>query len=699
MEFVFNKNVCKNLRKSLRKEWLETNGLGSYASSTLACCNTRKYHGLLVAKLDNPAGRYVLLSTLEESLLIAGREAAISCRKHPDVYYPCGHELLQEVTLGTLPTFTYRFGDLQIIRQIMMLDKQDVTLVRYSMQSGNTAIDDTSMPQQDIPQSAILRIKPLLAYRNMHALNASNIDLQVKTWPATKGFCIRPYNTLPPFYMQCNAPFIFHPSPDWYHNAEYMIEATRGFSNHEDLFQPGVLDIELRKDNPIVLSASMEDVLEKLGPLDALWDGELQRRQAKEKSMEHIPLLDAHLQREGQRFIMTEQSHEGEVQNIVAGYHWFEAWGRDTCIALSGLTFGSEQHEQGWNILNRLAKASVRGQIPNMFSSDGNHAFNCIDASLWFGWAAQTAFESSPDAPKRFRQHCWPFIKEVIENYASGSAPHVFCDSEGFLHVGSPDTQLTWMDANVHGKAVTPRHGCPVEINALWYNLLNFARKVAKTYGERYPHILCHQRSTDKMRTVFKERFWVENQHNNYLADCWRHDEVDTSLRPNQLFAVGLPYPILEEEHWGDVVQTCRNALLTSYGMRTLAPSDSRYHALYKGSPEERDGAYHQGTVWPWPLGIYCDALLRVAWDTESAAQELLDTLTPLLTTHLVEAGVGTISEIAMANPPHLPDGCVAQAWSVAELIRLLALVREKAPQAMSNWEKKYVQGIVAINF
>ncbi len=699
MEFVFNKNVCKNLRKSLRKEWLETNGLGSYASSSLVCCNTRKYHGLLVAKLDNPAGRYVLLSALEESLLIAGKEAAISCRKHPDVYYPCGHELLQEVTLGNIPTFVYRFGDLHIIRQIMMLHKQNVTLIRYSMQSGTAVNQDQHMPQQDIPHSATLRVKPLLAYRNMHALNAANIDLQVKTWPAKEGFCIRPYNALPPLFMQSSASFSFHPSPDWYHNIEYMIEATRGFSNHEDLFQPGIMDIELHKDTPVIISAAMEDVLENLGPLDALWEAEVTRRAAVNTTMEHVPALDAHLQREGQRFIMTEQTPQGEEQAIVAGYHWFEAWGRDTCIALSGLTFGSNQEEEGWNILNRLAKGAVNGRIPNMFSSDGNHAFNCIDASLWFGWAAQTAYASSPDAPKRFREHCWPFIKSVIENYASNTVPHVHCDAEGFLHVGSPDTQLTWMDASVHGKAVTPRHGCPVEINALWYNLLNFARVVAKSYGEKYPHMLCHQRSLDKMPAIFKERFWIEKPQNSHLADCWRPEGVDASLRPNQLFAVGLPYPILEEEYWGDVVQSCRNALLTPFGMRTLAPSDHRYHTLYKGTPEERDGAYHQGTVWPWPLGIYADALLRVAWDTESAAQELLEMLTPLLTTHLVEAGVGTLSEIFMADPPHLPDGCVAQAWSVAELIRLLALLREKAPQAMSNWEKASVQPIVHINF
>ncbi len=694
MEFVFNKTVCQNLRRSLRKEWLETNGLGGYASSSLVCCNTRKYHGLLVVKLENQPSRFVLLSTLEESLFIGEHEAALSCRKHPEVYHPRGHEFLQEVTLGSVPTFVYQFGEVRLVRQVMMLEKQNVTLVRYTLQGGSGAENSLNLPGP-----VRLRVKPLLAYRNMHALGASNIDLQVKTWPAQEGFSVRPYNTMPPLFMQCNGTFTFYPSPDWYYNVEYMLEADRGFPNHEDLFQPGVIDITLQEGQSVVLSAATEDVVTELGSLDALWDAEEQRR-AQKRALEisadaPISLLDAHLRREGERFVVKEGDHE----NIIAGYPWFEAWGRDTCIALTGLTFASGRDEHGWNILNALAMNSDNGRIPNMFSSDGNHAYNCIDASLWFAWAAQAAFASSAEAPKAFRTHCWPFLKTVIEKYASGELEHVQCDEEGFLHVGSPETQLTWMDANVHGKAVTPRHGCPVEINALWYNLLVFARTVAKSYGERYPHALCHQRVTDKMRTVFKERFWVEKPQSSYLADCWRPDAVDTSLRPNQLFAVGLPYPILEEEYWGDVVETCRNALLTPYGMRTLSPGDFRYQPLYKGGPEQRDGAYHQGTVWPWPVGIYGSALLRAAWDTPSAVRELLETITPLLTTHLTDAGVGSISEILMASPPHLPDGCVAQAWSVAEVIRLLGELRKAAPEIVQDWEQSNIQQVVHITF
>ncbi len=677
MEFVFNRTDCQNLRKSLRKEWIETNGLGGYASSSIVCCNTRKYHGLLAVELSSPPGRFVLLSALEESLLANDKEASISCRKHPDVYYPRGHEYLHEVQIGSVPTFIYRYGDVNIKREIIMLHKQNVTLIRYSLLCGESADACLSMPE-----AVRLRVKPLLAYRNMHALSASNIDLQVKTWPAKDGFSIRPYNAFPPFFMQANAPFTFHPSPDWYNNVEYMVEAERGFDNHEDLFQPGVMDIELKLGKSIILSASTEDVVEKLGSLQKLWDAEIKRRKVKK---DKTPAVQKHLQQEGKRFLITD-TMGGEA--VVAGYHWFGAWGRDTCIALSGLTFAQGEHQAGLDVLERLAQESSEGRIPNMFSPDGNHAYNCIDASLWYAWAMQNAFESMPDGPKLLRKHCWKFIKTVIEKYSSNVVPYVHCDAEGFLHVGNEETQLTWMDANVHGKAVTPRHGCPVEINALWYNLLAFAQKAAKHYGEKYPHILCHQRSLDAMRKVFVERFWVENARGNYLADSWRPHDVDKSLRPNQLFAVGLPFAILDEEYWGDVVDTCRNNLLTPFGMRTLAPSDINYRSQCQGSPEERDGAYHQGTVWPWLLGIYGDALLRAAWDTESAVREFLEHIAPIFTTHLSEAGVGSVSEIFMADPPYKPGGCIAQAWSIAEVIRLLNEMGKAAPKALKAWEQ-----------
>ncbi len=681
MQFVFNKTVCQNLRKSLRQEWIETNSLGGYASSSLVCCNTRKYHGLLAVELADPPGRFVLLSTLEESLSVAGREATFSCRKHPNVYYPRGHEYLHEVTLGTVPTFVYRYGDLHLVRQIMMLEKHNVTLIRYSLLCGDSADACSTMPGP-----ARLRVKPLLAYRNMHALGAANIDLQVKTWPAKNGFFIQPYNTMPPFFMQSDNAFVFHPSPDWYRNVEYMIEAERGFDNHEDLFQPGVIDLELRLGQSVVISASTEDVIEKLGTLSDLWDEEIKRRT---NDNENFSLLEQQLQQEGKRFMITDPTG-GEA--VVAGYHWFGAWGRDTCIALSGLTFASGDSQGGIEVLERLAKGAHEGRIPNMFSSDGNHAYNCIDASLWYVWAAQTAFELLPNGPKLLRKHCWPFIKTVIEKYASGTVPHVHCDEAGFLHVGNPQTQLTWMDASVNGQAVTPRYGCPVEINALWYNALTFARKAAKCYGESYPHLLCHKKSLTAMRATFHQRFWIQKNDKGYLADCWRPEGQDRSLRPNQLFAVGLPYAILEEEFWGDVVSACRNDLLTPFGLRTLSPNNIHYASTYGGSPEQRDGAYHQGTVWPWLLGIYGDALLRAAWDTENAARELLDTLTPLLTTHLRDAGVGSISEIFTADPPHTPDGCITQAWSVAEVLRLLGVLRRAAPKAVSTWEREHIQ-------
>ena len=282
-----------------------------------------------------------------------------------------------------------------------------------------------------------------------------------------------------------------------------------------------------------------------------------------------------------------------------------------------------------------------------------------MDASLWYVWAVQMLLRADPDSLPFVRQYCWPAIRQIVEAYGQGRVPFVHTDVEGFLNVGDAGTQLTWMDATVNGRPVTPRHGQPVEISALWYNALAFADWLARKIDT--------QRSTDnenlrrRMRVVFTHRYWVHDFRGDYLADVWRDGEKDVRVRPNQLFAVSLPYPVLEEDNYAAVVSRVRQCLLTPYGLRTLAPSAPDYHSLYEGGPAERDGAYHQGTVWTWLLGAYGDALLRAAWDEAGAADALLQTLTPLFTRHLAEAGVGSISEIFDGDPPHRPDGCIAQ--------------------------------------
>ena len=675
MKFRFDKPTCQNIRKSLRKEWIETNGLGDYASSSLICCNTRKYHGLLVADLESPAGRHVLLSSLEESLLVGGRDLCFPCRKHPGVFYPRGNEHLEEMDAGEWPVFRYRFGEVTLTRELMLIPGHRLLLVRYEVRG--TAPDTPPV---------VLRVKPLLAFRNAHDLTRANPALRPETLSAPSGICLRPYEALPPLFMQVEGGFIFNAAPDWCFNVEYLVERERGFAYQEDLFQPGQFEIRLVPGKPVFLTASTEALQTEHGHnvIGEIWRREVERRMGLAASSES---LEGHLAREGERFLVRRP--DGGLA-VTAGYHWFGSWGRDTLIALPGLTFYAGRPEEGTDVLLGLGSAVRDGLIPNVFSADGNHAYNSADASLWYVWAVQQMLKALPDRKGLIRERCWPVIKNIIEHYGGGKVPFVAPDAEGFLSVGNPGTQLTWMDAVANGRPVTPRHGQPVEISALWYNALAFADSLAKAFGEPEWR---RTKQLDAMRSVFFKRYWVTDERGDYLADVWRDGGVETCVRPNQLFALSLPYPVLDEERYASVLSRVRRCLLTPYGLRTLAPSAPGYRPLYEGGPAERDEAYHQGTVWPWLLGAYGEAVLRAAWDVPGSVRELLRTIRPLFAQHLGDAGIGSVSEIFDGDPPHLPNGCIAQAWSVAECLRLLHLLKEAAPGVYAEWEANARKG------
>lgn len=683
MKFRFDRAAAQNIRKSLRKEWLLCNGRGGYASSSLLCCNMRGYHGLLVANVPEANGRHVLLSTLEESLETAGREFFFSCRKHPGRYWPHGHEYIQEAEFGAWPRFVYRFGDIELCREFLLLPGTDTLITRYTAKSAT----GSTLPRLS------LTIKPLLAFRHFHKLTHANLDLQVKTYPEAGGFSIRPYNALPPLFMQTDAMFSFFPAPDWYYNIEYLIEEERGLEHSEDLFCPGIFNIALDLGKAVHLCASTTPVPGGLELLAGLWDAQAKRA---ERAEHKAGRLDGHLAREAGRFPVRLAEHP----TIIAGYHWFGSWGRDTLISLPGIAFCAGRIREGVEILRHAANAARNGLIPNILGENGNdHAYNSIDASLWYVWAVQQMLLYAPDTEHLVRDTFWPVIRSITAAYDGGRVPGLIIDRAGLPIAGTADTQLTWMDAQVNGKPVTPRNGCPVEIAALWYNALAFSDRLAERWNE--PEYR-HSERLPNIRAAFFSRFAIPGR--GFLADVWRPSPEtdspdtrgfqDTSMRPNQLFAVSLPFPILENEDLQrSVVERARQELLTPFGLRTLSPSDPNYHATYAGPPAARDAAYHQGTVWPWLLGAYADALMRVSWDTENAARELLNTIRPLFTHHLKEAGIGSISEIFSADPPHLPDGCIAQAWSCGECLRLLRVLKNRAPDAFTAFEADICKG------
>ncbi len=694
MKFISDKPACQNIRKALRKEWLQTNGLGSYASSTIVGCNTRKYHGLLVAHVPHLALRFVLLSTLEESVEGAGREFFFSSRKHPGNYYPHGHEYLEYMETGDWPLFRYKIGPLTITRELVLVHGTDTLLLRYT-------VDCTDAEHPPLT----LRVSPLLAYRSFHELTHENSAIQTSTESLPNGFAISPYPGLPTLYMQTEPQGAFTWGPDWYRNIDYLVEEERGFPHQEDLYKPGRFDIPLTPGTSILLSASTAPLSSAAGTLQALWDAEIARRM--ELSAKSATLL-GHLEREGSRYLVriprtlpseqegqpeqhtAQESQEKGRLSLLAGYHWFDAWGRDTCIALPGLTFVAGRQNKGKELLAEVSRSVHNGLVANLFPMDGSDlhgaAFNSVDASLWYIWAVQQMSLWAPDKEETLnfiREICWPMMKDILNTFKFGRNKAVYMDEQALLHAGDAHTQLTWMDANAYGKPVTPRFGCPVEINALWYNALAFADTLSEKFGET------ERPSSDslmRIRAHFLSRFWTPRM-GGYLGDVWHNGNLDTSIRPNQIFAVSLPYPVLAEEEQPFVVECVRNNLLTPYGLRTLSPRNPQYKGRYEGGPGERDSAYHQGTVWPWLLGAYGDALLRTSWEVDNAVSGLLATLTPLYTSHLEQAGLGSISEIFDANPPHIPNGCIAQAWSVAECYRLLRTMQKAAPDVFAQWE------------
>ena len=746
MHFFLSKLECQHLRRSLRKEWLETNGLGDYASSTAIGCNSRKYHGLFVKNIPAseavptaPFGRYVLLSTLEESVTRDGGEFFFSCRKHPDVYFPRGHEYLEEVCLQGPHASLYRLGDFYIKREIMLVQDASLLLVRYK-----------ALTAQEIASPVVLTVKPLLAYRHFHKLTQANDAINSAVLRHNAGFGISPYPSLPPLYMEMEmgrtgvektgleklgtgrepvarvareelpkGDAAFMPMPDWCKNVEYFVERERGFPCGEDLFTPGSFTVSLQPGMSVFLSASTEpfaSVISSSGlgtaTMQSVWDMEMDRRASQQESLTSSlgSSLLAHLVSESGRFLVRRQvasapekkngssleasvseavpkTASGPDYEVIAGYHWFDAWGRDTMIALPGLAFCSRVPalgQKGASILYAAAKDAKNGLVPNCFSADGNHAYNSVDASLWYVWAAQQMLAYMPAEKDNFVRYCWPFIKEIIASYSGGAVPLVREDQDGFLHVGTRDTQLTWMDATAYGRPVTPRNGSPVEIMALWYNALAFTTKMACNLGESPPVMPC---KLDAIARLFRQRFFTSDMMGSYLADVWSPHFVDNSLRPNQVFALSLPYPIVAKEDSGDILARVRTCLVTPFGLRSLAPSAVFYHPSYNGGPDQRDSAYHQGTVWAWLMGAFGEAALAHAWDKEEEAKRLLQNFQPMFVNHLREAGVGSVSEIFDGDPPHSPDGCIAQAWSVAESLRLLTLIKEAAPGVFAAWE------------
>ena len=659
-EFILGDSSCLYPRAALDWEWLETDGAGGYASSTVMNCHTRKYHGLLTANLTQPAGRYVTLSKFEDSLRLGEEEHFFSCHQYPDFFFPPVRHCLSKFSLEPAPQFSYEIGGIIMKKTIMLLPGENCVLIRYELENA--------------PDNLLLRLKPFLAFRGFHGLAKQNARFAAGTTPLHNGFLITPYPELPTLFIRTNINSKFSPAAHWYNNFEYPVERERGYGWQEDLLMPGVMEVVIPRGQSVIVAASL---VEKPLQLKKKWNSELGRRNRQREQEEAIaagfpPEDRDHLRqllKAGRQFLITSPAGRPA---IIAGYHWFEAWGRDTLVALPGLSFGSGRKQEGIAILASLGEYEKDGLLPNFFAPDEkSHAYNSVDASLWFFWAVQQQLKCTGDW-QQAEHTLWPVMQNIIKKFIGGTVYNIYMAESGLLHAGDAVTHLTWMDAKVGGRPVTPRGGFAVEINALWFNALCFAGELASAFGQEAPF---PADLPERIRLAFRNTFWVAD--GGYLGDVYAGGVLDRAVRPNQIFALSLPFSPLTAVQASGVLKVVREKLLTPCGLRTLAPEDPAYRGRYEGNPVQRDSAYHQGTVWPWLLGAFGEATLKYAPDKKEAKAFLQTHLRNFLRQHLPVAGMGTVSEIFDGDPPHTPRGCIAQAWSVGEIIRLYRLLQE----------------------
>ena len=650
----------------LTREWLVTNGLGGYASGTIGGLPRRRYHGLLVAALPAPLGRRLVFPHLGQHLRTPdGTLVSMTAPlRKPDSTEPQGGDCLEAFLLDLgLPVWRYRIGDLVIERQLLLSHRQNTMLMRWRMIEGDTKA----------------RLTLLVALH--HRSHNDPVDtplpgrFEVSENENRYEFTIA---DLPPIRMTANGRRAAFALEQGRTEMTYPIEASRGFEDCGSLWTPGIFHLDLTRDHPAALRVSTEpwETVMALTP-EEMFAAEYERRRrcieaavpgARSGITGELTLAaDAFLVQPQGRAADAARAHaEGnEVRSIIAGYPWFTDWGRDAMISLEGLTLVTGRHAEAREILHLFGHYIRDGLLPNLFpEGETEGLYHTADATLWFFHAVERYVRASGDQDTL--DQLLPKLLEVAEHHVRGTRFGIGVDAgDGLLRQGEAGYQLTWMDAKVEDWVVTPRRGKAVEINALWYNALRllsgWLRRRSQGAAAQY-----WEQQAEQVHTAFNRRFWFEA--GGYLYDVvdTGQGEDDTSCRPNQLLAIALDHPVLDPRHWAAVLKVVRERLWTPVGLRSLASDHPDYQPRYYGDRRARDAAYHQGTVWPWLMGPFIDAWLRLhPGDVDSARRFLAG-----LDAHLDEECVGSISEIFDAEPPFTPRGCIAQAWSIAEVLR-----------------------------
>jgi predicted glycogen debranching enzyme len=649
-----DKASLENFSESCQLEWLETNGLGGWSGSSLSGCNTRRYHGLLMAAIKPPAERMLLISKLDESIIIDDNRYDLSINDYGDTLYPNGIQYLNSFKKDIFPEWNYEAAGIRLRKTITMVYGENTTLIRYDVLKADKLF--------------ILQLLPLIAARGYHQLQHASHDIFWDVEFRNGLFHNQPFEGAPDIFISVPGS-TYQPVNKWYYHFNYLQEKYRGLDYEEDLFNHGLFNVQLRDGDSLNIMISTEDPTGR-NPV-TLFETEKNRKLSLTKGVTGELLRQLVLAAD--QFIVKREipaeANTGPpiaLKTVIAGYHWFTDWGRDTMISLPGLCLETGRYDDAGKIIAVFAKSVSEGMLPNRFQD--NHQppeYNNVDGTLWYFNAVFSYLQKTNDQ-KFILNDILPVLKNIIEWHFKGTRYHIHVDNDGLLNAGEPGQQLTWMDARVDNRVITPRMGKPVEIEALWYNALKIFETLLTMNGEteRAREIAGKAELTKKS---FDEKFWYPE--GSYLADVIDPDgKPDYRIRPNQVFALSLPFHLTDGEKARSVINILRSKLYTPVGLRSLSREDPEYKGHYGGNTYLRDSAYHQGTVWSWLLGPFIEAGMKA--EGESFKSEAVEMIVQM-TKHLNEACIGSISEIFDGDAPHHPRGCVAQAWSVAEILRV----------------------------
>jgi len=640
----FDKTQLVNLEYIWNREILRSNKKGAYASSTIIGMNTRKYHGLLICPIEAFGNeRHVLLSSVDETLIQHEQEFHLGVRKYQGgAISPKGHKYIHDFEIEPFPKITYRVGGVVLTKQLMLSSQDNLILLKYTL--------------EDAKSPTTLRLLPFLAFREIHKLAQSNLNINTKYQAIPNGIRYKMYNAYPHMYMQLSKRNDFVPVPHWYYQVEYMKEQLRGYDCHEDLYVPGYFEFPIEKGESVMFAAGMTEM--EPSSLLQYFDDEIKARIPRD-SFENCLINSA------QQFFVKD----AKKTEIIAGFPWFGRWGRDTFISLPGLTLALGDPKTCKDVLDTMSRELNGPLFPNIGSADAA-AYNSVDAPLWYFWAIQQYVEYTQDYEGVWKAY-GEKMKNILNGYRHGETPYIRMHDNGLIYSGTNGKALTWMDAVIDGQAVTPRIGYDVEINALWYNAIRFTLELARKFHDE---IFVEQWMPihPVLKDSFVALFWDDRK--GYLADYMDGGYKDWSIRPNQIFATSLPYSMLSPEQSRSVLELVKHKLLTPKGLRTLSPDHPSYKGRYEGTQTERDLAYHQGTVWPWLLGHFAEGYLKVH---QKSAYSFINKLIYKFEEEMDVHGIGSISEVFEADPPHQASGTISQAWSVAEILRTMKLLEQ----------------------